>query len=92
MKTLLLAIKLLPLVLEVVRAVEAAIPLPGQGKKKLDFVLDILKTAYEGSAELHGQFAWQGLVAIVLPMISRIVNFHNELGLFQHQTGDPAKA
>ena len=91
MKTLLLAIKLLPLVLDVVRAVEAAIPLPGQGKKKLDFVLDILKTAYEGSAELRGQFAWQGLVAIVLPMIARIVDLHNALGLFQ-KPAQPNKA
>ena len=91
MKTLLLATKLLPLVLEVVRSVEAAIPLRGHGKKKLDFVLDILKTAYEGSVEMRGQFAWEGLVAIVLPMITRIVDFHNELGLFQHQPEEPAK-
>ena len=91
MKTLLLVIKLLPLLLDAVRAVESAIPLPGQGKKKLDFVLDILKGAYDGSMELRGQFTWEGLVAIVLPMISRIVNFHNELGLFQ-KSADPAKA
>jgi hypothetical protein len=92
MKTLLLTVKLLPLILNAVGAVESAIPLPGQGKKKLDFVLDILKTAYEASAELRGSFSWPALLAIVLPMITKIVDFHNELGLFQHKPVEAAQA
>jgi hypothetical protein len=92
MNTLLLTVQLLPLLLECVRAVESAIPVPGQGKRKLDFVLDTLKAAYDGSVELRGRFTWEGLVAVVLPLITRIVNFHNELGLFQHQSGEPKNA
>lgn len=47
MKTLLLIFKLFPLLLSAVKAVEEAVPLPGQGKKKLDLVLDVLKSAYD---------------------------------------------
>ena len=86
MKTLLLAIKLLPLVLEVVRAVEAAIPLPGQGKKKLDLVLDVIKSAYDASTDLTASFSYEKLVTLVVPMIARIVDLHNALGLFQKST------
>ncbi|MBM3748947.1 MAG: hypothetical protein FJW34_24530 [Acidobacteria bacterium] len=86
MKTLCAVLRLFPLVLTVVRAVEEAIPLPGQGKKKLDLVLDTIKTVYEGSSELAREFTFEGLVAIVVPMVSRIVDLHNELGLFQKST------
>lgn len=91
MQTLLTVLKLFPLILSVVRAVEDAIPLPGQGRKKLDLVLDILKTAYDGSSSLAVEFSWDKLVAIVIPMIGKIVDLHNELGLFQKST-QPGKA
>jgi hypothetical protein len=83
MNSLLIVLKLLPLILSVVRSVEDAIPLPGQGRKKLDLVLDILKTAYEASGSLAAEFSWDKLVAIVVPMVGKIVDLHNALGLFQ---------
>ncbi|MCC6363073.1 MAG: hypothetical protein IT165_06080 [Bryobacterales bacterium] len=84
MNTLLIVLQMLPLVLDAVRAVEQAIPLPGQGKRKLDLVLDILRTAYDGGVvDVAREFSWQKLVTIVVPMIARIVDVHNELGLFQ---------
>lgn len=90
MNTLFAILKLLPLVLTVVKSVEEAIPLPGQGKKKLDLVLDILRTAYDGGMEAAREFSWEKLVTIVVPMIARIVDLHNELGLFK--TTQPSKA
>lgn len=91
MNTLLIVLQMLPLVLDAVRAVEQAIPLPGQGKKKLDLVLDILRSAYDGGVvDVARDFSWQKLVAIVVPMITRIVDVHNELGLFQKT--QPSKA
>ena len=42
MNTLLIILRILPLVLAAVHAVEQAIPLPGQGYKKLDLVIDVL--------------------------------------------------
>jgi len=83
MNTFLIILKLFPLILSIVRSVEDAIPLPGQGKQKLDLVLDILKTAYEGSNSLAADFSWDKLVAIVVPMVGKIVDLHNALGLFQ---------
>jgi hypothetical protein len=81
--TLLLILKIFPLVLAAVQAVEQAIPLPGQGQKKLELVLDVLKSAYDGSTDLVKQFSWDRLVAVVVPMIEKIVALHNALGLFQ---------
>ena len=90
MNTLFAILKLLPLVLTAVKSVEEAIPLPGQGKKKLDLVLDILRTAYDGGMDVAREFSWEKLVTIVVPMIARIVDLHNELGLFQK--AQPSKA
>ena len=82
MNTLLIILKIFPVVLQAVKAVEDAIPLPGQGQKKLDLVLAILKQAYDASTELQS-FSWDKLVAVVVPMIANIVGLFNELGLFQ---------
>ena len=85
MNTLLIILKIFPVVLQAVRAVEEAIPLPGQGQKKLDLVLAILKQAYDASTELQS-FSWDKLVAVVVPMIANVVGLFNELGLFQKST------
>lgn len=90
MNTLLIILKIFPLVLAAVQAVEQAIPLPGQGNRKLELVLDVLKAAYNGSADLAKQFSWDKLVAIVVPMVGKIVDLHNELGLFTKSA--PSKA
>ena len=83
MNTLLIVLRIFPLVLGAVKAVEEAIPLPGQGAKKLDLVLDVIKSAYDASTDLASSFSWQKLVGLVVPMISQIVALHNALGLFQ---------
>jgi hypothetical protein len=86
MNTLLIILKIFPLLLAAIQAVEQAIPLPGQGNKKLELVLDVLKSAYDASADLSKQFTWDKLVAVVVPMIAKIVDLHNALGLFQKST------
>ncbi|MCC6366342.1 MAG: hypothetical protein IT165_22725 [Bryobacterales bacterium] len=86
MNMLLTALKLLPLVLAAVKAVEEAIPLPGQGKHKLDLVLDVIKSAYEASTSLSKEFSLDKLITLVVPMINQIVALHNALGLFQKPT------
>ena len=75
-------LKLFPVVLGAVKAVEESVSLPGQGQKKLDLVLDVVQQAYQSSAELASAFSWDKLVGVVVPMIANIVNVHNELGLF----------
>ena len=90
MKKLTIILKLFPVILGAIKAVEEAIPLPGQGRKKLDLVLDVLKHAYDASNELSQSFSWDTLIAVVVPMIAKIVDLHNELGLFQKT--QPGKA
>lgn len=90
MNTVFAILKLLPLVLAAVKAVEEAIPLPGQGKRKLDLVLDILRTAYEGGMDVAREFSWEKLVTIVVPMVTKIVDLNNELGLFQKAQANKA--
>jgi hypothetical protein len=85
MTTLIAVLRLLPVVLAAVRAVEEAVPMPGQGKKKLDLILDILKTAHDGGSDLAKDFSWDKLVGLVVPMIGKIVELHNELGLFSKE-------
>ncbi len=91
MNTLLIVLKIFPLVLAAIQAVEQAIPLPGQGNKKLELVLDVLKFAYDASTDLARQFSWDKLVSVVVPMIARIVDLHNALDLFQ-KSAQPTKA
>ena len=81
-----------PLVLSAVKAVEEAIPLPGQGKLKLDLVLDVIKSAYDASTSLTKELSFEKLLALVVPMINQIVALHNALGLFQKSTPEPNKA
>ena len=83
MNILLIILQIFPLVLAAVQAVEQAIPLPGQGNKKLELVLDVVKSGFDASADLAKQFSWQKLLTVVVPMIARIVDLHNALGLFQ---------
>ena len=91
MKTLLAILRLLPVILEAVRALESAIPLPGQGKKKLDLILQIIKSAYDASSTLAKDVSFEKLVAVIVPMIARIVDLHNALGLFE-KPAQPSKA
>jgi hypothetical protein len=86
MKKLTVILKLFPVILSAVQAVEEAIPIPGQGRKKLDLVLDVLKQAFDASSDLSQSFSWENLVAVVVPMIAKIVDLHNELGLFAKPT------
>ena len=86
MKKLTVILKLFPVILTAVQAVEEALPIPGQGRKKLDLVLDVLKQAFDASSDLSQSFSWENLVAVVVPMIAKIVDLHNELGLFAKAT------
>ena len=68
----------------IVKAVEEAIPLPGEGKRKLDLVIDVIKAGFDASPNLASGVTWGKLVALLVPIISGIVSLHNELGLFRH--------
>ena len=91
MKNLLLVMKLFPLLLSAVKAVEEAIPLPSQGKRKLDLVLDVLKSAYDAGDDLLAGATWEKVVQISIPLISKIVAALNDLGVFKKSVPEPAQ-
>ena len=43
----------------------------------------MVKSGFDASADLSKSFSWDKLVAVVVPMIAKIVALHNALGLFQ---------
>lgn len=90
MKTFTVILKLFPVILAAVKAVEEAIPLPGQGRKKLTLVVEVLKQAYDASDELSRGFTFEKLLAVVVPMIAKIVDLNNELGLFRKSSASKA--
>lgn len=74
MKTLLIILQIFPLLLEVLRSVEKAIPEPGMGKEKLQLVEQTMTIAYDGVSEI-----WPTVQAI----ITKIVDVFNSTGVFK---------
>ena len=78
MKTLVQIVQMLPTLIDAVKAAEAAVPVSGQGKAKLDFVLGTIQDAY-------------GEVSTLLPQITsvvgRIVSLFNSTGWGQAPAG-----
>ena len=73
MKTLLLVIQLIPAVMNLVKAIEEALPEAGFGAEKLEAVKEILQTSYDGITEI-----WP----IVEKIIAIVVNMFNKTGKF----------
>ena len=90
MKTLLTILQLLPAVIAAVQAVEEAFPVAGQGKKKLDLILDVIRAVYDGGTGLRKEFSWDKLVGIIIPIVNKVVALFNAFGLFSHGDDKPA--
>lgn len=74
MKNIMAVLTLVPALIEIIKTVEAAFPLPGAGKEKLALVRGILGATYEGLTEI-----WPTIETI----ISRVVEFANAIGAFR---------
>ena len=72
MNNLLMALKLIPVLIEAIRSIEAAIPGSGQGKAKLDAVLNIIETVEKTATQLPLQ-----------AIISTLVTLFNATGVFK---------
>ena len=70
--------QLIPTIIAVVQALEQAIPLPGQGKAKLDAVLAMIQ-------QIDGPLA-TGILPAVTGIISTIVGAFNATGVFKTST------
>lgn len=65
---------LIPTILDIIKAVEAQIPETGKGKEKLEFVKNVLTTAYPQVVELWG---------MVEKIITASVTLYNATGVFK---------
>ncbi|MCU1258723.1 MAG: hypothetical protein JWO80_1608 [Bryobacterales bacterium] len=83
MATLVSLLSLLPVILAAVQAVEAALPLPGAGKAKLDLVLGTVSDIYAADQQIQKQIPGDQLVSVVTSTVSHVVSCFNALGLFK---------
>ncbi len=68
-----------------VQSRRASDPAARSGNKKLELVLDVLKSAYDGSTDLaKAIITWDKLVAVVVPIDREDRRSANALGLFQN--------
>jgi hypothetical protein len=75
METLVTILRLMPLVIQTVRAVEELVPVQGQGKAKLDMVLGVVNDSTQDA---------QTIAPVVARVVGRIVDLCNATGVFQH--------
>jgi hypothetical protein len=75
-----LALALLPLLIEAIKAVEEALPGQGQGEAKLAMVRGVLQTAYQTGTDLTVSFeqVWPALSASA----TAVVAAYNKTGAF----------
>lgn len=73
MKYFLLVLQIVPALIEMIKAIEAAIPGTGKGEQKLAAVREIIETAYEQSGEI-----WP----VVQKVIGILVSLFNSTGAF----------
>lgn len=84
MKTLVLFLRLLPLLLRAIREIELELPISGVGKEKLGLILAVIQTVYDAEEELRREFTWERLAGIVEMVVSTVVATFNKLGVFKH--------
>lgn len=86
MSTLIALLKLLPVLISVVREIEAAIPLSGQGKAKLDLILQTVSDVYGTVGDVRRELDETQLRSLIAGLVSRIVAVFNALGIFRTET------
>ena len=74
MDTVLKVLGYVPALIKAIIAIEAAVPISGQGKTKLDMVIQIMQAADESIS---------GIIPIIQKAISVIVTAFNSMGIFK---------
>lgn len=83
---------LFPLILETIRAVEVAIPIPKTGQAKLDLILGIAEQIYQAEPDLQAQISAKDYAAMITNMTGLIVSVLNAAGVFKTTTPPQTKA
>lgn len=74
MGQILAILQLIPAIIKAVQSVEEAIPMSGQGKAKMDMVMQIINVAGEGA---------NNLIPIIQKAIDVVVSTLNNIGVFK---------
>lgn len=76
-----LIVSLLPAIVELVKAIEAQVPIPGVGPAKLDLLKDIVTDAYEGLTPDEQQgLSLETVVGVIAKVASGVVKLFNKTG------------
>lgn len=77
-------LSLIPMALSTAQALEAAVPIPGQGKAKLDLLLAIAGEAFDDEEALRTSWGDKAKFQAALgSVISKVVAFLNSAGIFK---------
>lgn len=74
MKNIIAILQLLPVIVTAVKTVEEIIPIPGQGKAKLELILGIIQDTGEDVG---------AILPLITKTIARIVGTFNAIGIFK---------
>ncbi len=74
-------VAILPAVVDLVKAIERAIPLPRVGAEKLQFLMDIVRAAYEAlEEETRKGISLESVMKAAVFLANRVVEIFNKLG------------
>lgn len=76
-----LILSLFPLIINAVKAIEAAVPQGGAGAAKLEAIREMLNTSYEASNKAYGAF--EQVWPILKGVVESIVKLFNSTGVFK---------
>lgn len=82
LKVLLLAIQLLPSLLDAIAKVEASMPGSGNGASKLEMISAAAKAAYEVDPTIAKEFPLERVLALIGRMATSAVDLFNRTGVF----------
>ena len=83
-------LKLMPVLVSLIIALEGAIPISGAGKQKLDLILAMVQDIYQGSSELKKSFSLEELTKLITTNATRVVELLNAFGVFNKSPVAPA--
>ena len=83
MNLLLSILKIVPVVLEVLKAVEQHAPVSGAGKDKLAFVQQVIAATYDVAGDLIKDLPGSKALEIVTRIVQAGVDLFNKVGVFK---------
>lgn len=74
-----LAATIIPILFDLIPAIEKAYPLPRQGAEKLNLLLELVRDAVDVAKD---GITWDDAAPLVQKWVASIVNFMNKTGVF----------